>query len=348
MYWSNISWQLRHTSLITQSLKEIHWGHETGLIDTGPLTSQRHGHKREHGQFSLCTYVRKFKHLLLCNQWSGFKWKINIFKIIDTCISFYSRNTHLLPPKPKSSFHYLWQGIQDFHNKYVLVPADKAANNVVIVWGLYYIDTLKCELIDTNAYKLYSSSSERVFVGGHCCHTALHFCVKTKENQDNVSPLFRLPKLQKKPFKARFIANSSSCTTTELSQLLTSCLQLSKTCFNATSLSTYDFSTLNTTLPHNLIKDKLNDLIERTFNREGSPYLACNDRNTIFTSMLWLFVGPSGFLLLRYLVLFTVESLSLLYLLVISWFICFRWWCIDKLGVFHANQISICLDPHLN
>ena len=26
------------------------------------------------------------------------EWKINIFKIIDTRISFYSRNTHLLPP----------------------------------------------------------------------------------------------------------------------------------------------------------------------------------------------------------------------------------------------------------
>ena len=54
--------------------------------------------------------------------------------------------------------------------------------------------------------------------------------------------------------------------------------------FNATSLSTYDFSTLYTTLPHNLITDKLNDLIERTFQREGSPYLACNDRNAFFTS----------------------------------------------------------------
>ena len=43
--------------------------------------------------------------------------------------------------------------------------------------------------------------------------------------------------------------------------------------FNVTSLSTYDFSTLYTTLPHNLIKDKLIDLIERTFQREGSPYL---------------------------------------------------------------------------
>ena len=35
--------------------------------------------------------------------------------------------------------------------------------------------------------------------------------------------------------------------------------------FNATSLSTYDFSTLYTTLPHNLIKDKLIDLVESTF-----------------------------------------------------------------------------------
>ena len=48
-----------------------------------------------------------------------------------------------------------------------------------------------------------------------------------------------------------------------------------------TSLSTYDFSTLYTTLPHNN-KDKLIDLIERTFQREGSPYLACNDRNAYF------------------------------------------------------------------
>ena len=29
--------QLRHSSFITQSLKEIHSGRETGRIDTGPL-----------------------------------------------------------------------------------------------------------------------------------------------------------------------------------------------------------------------------------------------------------------------------------------------------------------------
>ena len=121
-----------------------------------------------------------------------------------------------------------------------------------------------------------------------------------------------------KHYKARFIANFSSCATTELSKLLTSCLtavnkhlikyfekvyeRSSKTLFwsirnlgeildklkardfNATSLSTNIFSTLYTTLPHNLVKDKLIDLIERTFNKDGSPNLACNDRNAFFTS----------------------------------------------------------------
>ena len=39
--------------------------------------------------------------------------------------------------------------------------------------------------------------------------------------------------------------------------------------FRATSLSTYDFSTQYTTLPHNLIKEKLLDLIELTYLQKG-------------------------------------------------------------------------------
>ena len=60
-------------------------------------------------------------------------WKLKIFKIIDERVLFYSINLDLLPPKPKLSFRYLKQGIQEFHRKYVLAPADKAANNVVVL-----------------------------------------------------------------------------------------------------------------------------------------------------------------------------------------------------------------------
>ena len=63
-------------------------------------------------------------------------------------------------------------------------------------------------------------------MNGHCNHLALKFSVCVKERQDRLPMmyLYWLPKLHKRPYKARFIANSSSCTTTELSKLLTSCL----------------------------------------------------------------------------------------------------------------------------
>ena len=61
------------------------------------------------------------------------EWKVSIFKIVDQRIKLNSQNTNHLPPKPKSTFRHLKQGIkEDFHRKYVLVPADKAANKVVV------------------------------------------------------------------------------------------------------------------------------------------------------------------------------------------------------------------------
>ena len=39
-----------------------------------------------------------------------------------------------------------------------------------------------------------------------------------------------------------------------------------------------------TTLPHNLIKEKLINLTEWTSKREGSPYIAYNERQAFFTS----------------------------------------------------------------
>ena len=128
-------------------------------------------------------------------------------------------------------------------------------------------------------------------MNSHCNHLALKFSLCVKERQDRLPRMYWLPKFHKRLCKAPFIANSSSCTTTELSKLLTSCFtavknhiirycekfmkgqvkicfgqlkillryfnKLKSRGFRATSLSTYAFSTLNTTLPHHLIKEKL-------------------------------------------------------------------------------------------
>ena len=153
---------------------------------------------------------------------------------------------------------------------------------------------------------------------------AAKFGLFADEDHRKLPTLYWLPKLHKRPYKSHFIANSSACTTTELSILSTSCLtaiknhaikynttvyerngkkifwsiknsgeifnKLKSRGFLASDMSIYDFSTLYTALPHNLIKEKLTDLIEQTFNREGSlfwlvmikmPFLLLNNLNDI-------------------------------------------------------------------
>ena len=53
---------------------------------------------------------------------------------------------------------------------------------------------------------------------------ATKFGVFVDEDHSKLPTLYWLPKLHKRPYKSRFIANSSSCTTTGLSIILTSCL----------------------------------------------------------------------------------------------------------------------------
>ena len=155
------------------------------------------------------------------------------------------------------------------------------------------------------------STDEKSVVNKHCRDIETKFADGITESQEKLPTFYWLPELHKRPFKARFIANSSSCTTTSVSYVLTSCLtaiknhwikycektyereginyfwsiknsteilnKLKTKDFQASTISTYDFSTLYTTLPHNLIRNQLVDLIENTFRREEVLYLACNE-----------------------------------------------------------------------
>ena len=147
--------------------------------------------------------------------------------------------------------------------------------------------TLKRELVETNAYKMQPTVSEGVVVDGHGHHTALHFGVKAKENQDKVHTLYWLSKLHKNHIKLdlllilvlvwqqNFLSKLLTSWHTAVKNMLSSTVKRHmrypvkiyfRKCgeildkfkardFNATSLFTYDFSTLNITLPHNLISN---------------------------------------------------------------------------------------------
>ena len=111
-------------------------------------------------------------------------WKLKLFKIIDEPFKF-----DLLPPKPKWCFPHLKQGSQEFHRKYVLYPADIAANNVVFVWRLHYTNTLIQELDNINTYK-WVSTDVKAIVNTHSIDITAQFVEGIKENQDKLPTLY--------------------------------------------------------------------------------------------------------------------------------------------------------------
>ena len=62
---------------------------------------------------------------------------------------------------------------------------------------------------------------ETFIVDRHRCHMAAKFGLFVDEDHSKLPTLYWSPKLHKQPYKSRFIVNSSACTTTELSFLLT-------------------------------------------------------------------------------------------------------------------------------
>ena len=116
------------------------------------------------------------------------------------------------------------------------------------------------------------------------------------EEDQNLPYLYWTPKLHKSPYKHRFVAGSSKCTTKDLSCLLTKVLSTMKDGLvrycntktsrsgvnnmsillssldqpdvrTATSVQTFDFSTLYTSIPHDLLKSRISNAFRK---KDGS------------------------------------------------------------------------------
>ena len=93
---------------------------------------------------------------------------------------------------------------------YVLVPADKAANNLVVVCEKYHIDTLVNELGINNAssnnptYIPIDDSFEKIVKSHNQFMTSVG--LEMSEKDQKLPHVYWTPKLRKSPYKHRFIA----------------------------------------------------------------------------------------------------------------------------------------------
>ena len=195
------------------------------------------------------------------------------------------------------------KNLSHLHNKYVVVPADKAPNNIVFICKSHYINCLIKELgMDSsqgNPTYTPTTLTKKEILGNHRS-VLLSFGIFTKDEDLDLPLLHWIPKLHKCPYKQRYIAGSAKCSTKPLSKLLTSILSAvkdglqsycdtsfsrggvnqmwilknskdlleyikSRSLSSCKNIKTYDFSTLYTTIPHSKLKERLKELVQLCF-----------------------------------------------------------------------------------
>ena len=193
--------------------------------------------------------------------------------------------------------------VSRLHENFAIVPADKASNNYTFVCKKHYVDILIEELglhlLPGNpTYNLTDFSASEVLDNHKSVLTS--FGIQTNNEELDLPYIYWIPKMHTNPFKHRFIAGSSKCSTKPLSILLTKLLThikqgLQKYCETAfsrsginqmwilknskelldhlkspnfnliTNIKSFDFSTLYTTIPHQKLKSRLATIIRNSF-----------------------------------------------------------------------------------
>ena len=230
-------------------------------------------------------------------------WKKKIIELVDKRLKILKSKRVPSTTKPSLQDEDVQTALKDLHEKFVVVPIDKASNNVAIICKRFYIQKLLDEVgvpgDNSPTYKLSNKNSADII------NNNISICDKfglTLEERFQTLPfMYWMPKMHYSPPRARFIVASSACSTKPLSKVAS---LIYKKIFNqvqsfhekskfygnynrfwviensapviekisnlnnrkkAKSLSTYDFSTLYTKLPHDDLVKNLNRIVDFVF-----------------------------------------------------------------------------------
>ena len=195
--------------------------------------------------------------------------------------------------------------LESLKEKYVLVPIDKAANNVAFVCKRYYAEVLFKEMgfsgTPNSTYTIYNNKNIQNFIKVKEKEIKTKFKKSISSEMKKLPTAYWTPKMHKTPVGARFIIASKECVTKELSKDIASIFRLfmlqvrkyhEKSQYfsgvksfwvidnnidvihslkslskknRAKQVSTFDFSTLYTKIPHKKLLEVLTDIIEFCF-----------------------------------------------------------------------------------
>jgi hypothetical protein len=237
----------------------------------------------------------------------------------DVLINLLNSNITKLNDKDMDSNSVLYKvNIKNYinylHNKFVIVPVDKASNNFAIICKQFYLNVLKSELgikkdvvLGNDVYEYVHMKNEDLYL--YHSNKLKDFNIKLDELNKNIPLLYWTSKQHKNPYKFRFIAGACRCTSKQISIEVSLALKCIKSQFknycnvikkrsglscywsidnslefvdklshinHAYSIETFDFSTLYTNLPLQTIYDSLKLLIIKMYSKNNSNIILVN------------------------------------------------------------------------
>ena len=223
-----------------------------------------------------------------------------VYRVNRQSVSKKKSKTSTILTKPSSK-----SCLSELQSKYVMVPIDKAANNIAFVCKRYYALVILKELgligTSTSTYTSIDDITPEDIIQKHRNELKQQYDIIVEDNMFTLPDIYWLPKLHKNPVGFRFIIASKHCTIKQLSKNISSAFSLfqkqinayhTKTHFysgiktywivqnrdpilnavkkstirrSAKCISSFDFSTLYTKIPHNKLIDVLTNIIDFVF-----------------------------------------------------------------------------------
>jgi len=242
-------------------------------------------------------------------------WKNEILRKVDSKIASLKRKIKYQKANPVLKQPEVIEYLQNLHSKYVLVPIDKAANNICIICKRFYVEVILKEIgilgEGNNTYVHTNLSKEHIIHEN--VEYAKHLKMNIGEKELDLPTMYWIPKKHKEPTGKRFIIASKQCSTKQISTAVSNAfkmiykqvenfhkyakflsnynkfwviqnsnpiinsLNLINKKKNAKSISTFDFSTLYTKLPHDKLIKELSYVIDFVFDAGDCQYIAISN-----------------------------------------------------------------------
>ena len=272
---------------------------------------------------SLTTFIRNNTIKYNMNESDFQSWKESILKKVRNKINDLRVHLQPKYTKPVLCDIEVKNYLAELHQRFVIVTVDKASNNFAFICRKYYISKLLSEVGygNTPSQKTYSQvdiSKEDII------NANINYCKKFDldvTNNDKTLPImYWLPKMHKTPVGARFIVASKNCSTKPLSNVVSKVFKMLfshvqsfhkrshfyssfkkfwvvqnsfpiidklntiNTRKKAQTISTFDFSTLYTTIPHNLLAKVLFEIVQFVFKSKVRSRLGFSNTSIYWTS----------------------------------------------------------------